>query len=125
MSIEPFLNCRNLQASIEFYTHVLDFTLVVSPHPDPEDFASRYAALEREGSILHLSSHPGENGAFGAEIYVRVNNVDELCQIYLANGIELTVPTGGSAPVDQTWGMREIGFRDPDGNKITVGQSLS
>ncbi len=70
------------------------------------------------------SSHARESGAFGAEIYIRVNNVDELCEKYLANGVELTVPSEGSSPIDQTWGMREIGFRDPDGNKITVGQHL-
>ena len=125
MAIEPFLSCRDVMASVEFYTKVLDFKLVVAPDPDPEQFGSRYAALSRDGDILHLSSHARENGAFGAEIYIRVDNVDELCERYVANGVSLTVPTGGTSPVDQTWGMREIGFRDPDGNKITVGQEIT
>lgn len=124
MSIEPFLSCRDIEASVVFYTEVLDFDLKIAPDPDPEAFGSRYAAFTRDGDVLHLSSHPRENGAFGAEIYVRVSNVDALCARFLANGIELTVPTGGNAPVDQTWGMREIGFRDPDGNKLTFGQPL-
>ena len=124
MSIEPFLDCRDISVSIEFYTKVLDFELTVAPDPDPEEFGSRYAALSRNGNILHLSSHSREKGAFGAAIYVRVHNVDALCERFLENGIKLTVPEEGTAPVDQTWGMREIGFRDPDGNRITYGQSL-
>ncbi|MEL6601520.1 MAG: glyoxalase superfamily protein, partial [Pseudomonadota bacterium] len=117
MSIEPFFDCLDISASVEFYTKVLDFDLAVAPDPDPEQFGSRYAALSRAGSILHLSSHAREKGVFGATIYIRVNNVDALCERFLANGIKLTVPAGGTSPVDQTWGMREIGFRDPDGNK--------
>ncbi|MEO9826204.1 MAG: VOC family protein [Paracoccaceae bacterium] len=124
MSIEPCLSCRDIKTSIEFYTQVLDFDVAVAPHADPDQFSSRYAALSRDGDILHISSHARENGAFGAEIYIRVNNVDALCERFVANGVKLTVPSGGTTPIDQTWGMREIGFRDPDGNKITVGQSL-
>ncbi len=124
MAIEPFFDCRDIAASVDFYTKVLDFDLVVVPDPDPEQFGSRYAAVSRDGDLLHLSSHSRENGAFGAAIYVRVDNVDEVCARFVANGVELTVPTGGTTPVDQTWGMREIGFRDPDGNKLTFGQPI-
>lgn len=125
MSIEPCLNCRNITASVEFYTQVLDFEVAVAPDPNPENFGSRYAALMRSGDVLHLSSHARENGVFGVEIYVRVTNVDELCKRFLASGVKLSVPNVGTFPVDQTWGMREIGLRDPDGNKITFGQPLS
>ncbi|MEM9763381.1 MAG: VOC family protein [Pseudomonadota bacterium] len=125
MSIEPFFDCRDISASVEFYTRVLDFELAVAPDPDPQQFGSRYAVVSRSGSILHLSSHARENGVFGATIYIRVNNVDELCERFLANGLRLTVPVGGTSPVNQTWGMREIGFRDPDGNKISYGQALA
>lgn len=102
----------------------MDFELLVAPHPDPDNFNSRYAALSRDGDIVHLSSHARKNGVFGTEIYIRVLNVDELCEKFITNGVKLTVPVGGNRPVDQTWGMREIGFRDPDGNKISVGQHL-
>ena len=124
MAIEPFFDCRSVAASVDFYTKVLDFELVIVPVPDPKQFGSRYAAVSRDGDLLHLSSHSRENGAFGAAIYVRVENVDELCARFVANGVKLTVPDGGTTPVDQTWGMREIGFRDPDGNKLTFGQSM-
>lgn len=123
--IEPFLDCRDVAVSLEFYTKILDFDLVVAPDPDPQQFGSRYAMVSRDGDILHLSSHGRENGAFGASIYVRVDNVDELCERFIENGIKLSVPDGGNTPVNQTWGMREIGFRDPDGNKLTFGQAIS
>ena len=124
MSIEPFFDCRDIAVSPDYYTKVLDFELAVVPAPDPQQFGSRYAAVSRNGDIHHLSSQSRENGAFGSAIYVRVNDVDKLCERYVANGIKLTVPDGGTAPVDQTWGMREIGFRDPDGNKLTFGQTI-
>ena len=124
MAIEPFFDCRDIATSVHFYTNVLDFDLAVAPDPDPNEFGSRYAAVSRDSDLLHLSSHSRENGAFGATVYVRVDNVDEVCARFIANGIKLTVPDGGTTPVDQTWGMREIGFRDPDGNKLTFGQQL-
>ena len=125
MAIEPFFDCRDIAVSVEFYTKVLDFELAVAPDPDPQQVNSRYAAVTRNGDILHLSSHRRENGAFGAAIYVRVDDVDELCERYVANGVKLSVPDGGAEPIDQTWGMREFGFRDPDGNKLTFGRPIS
>ncbi|MEL6207828.1 MAG: VOC family protein [Pseudomonadota bacterium] len=124
MGIEAWMDCRDIRASVAFYTQVLDFELKVAPHPDPENFDSRHAVLSRDGDILHLDSHARENGAFGTQIYVRVTNVDALCERFVANGLHLTVPKGGTAPVDQTWGMREIAFRDPDGNRLCFGQPL-
>lgn len=124
MAIESWMNCRDIHASIEFYSKVLDFQLVVAPHPDPENFDSRHAVLSRDGDILHLDSHGRENGVFGTQIYVRVGNIDELCERFVANGLELTIPTAGKTPIDQTWGMREIGFRDPDDNRISFGQPI-
>lgn len=123
--IEPILECRDVTVSVEFYTRTLDFDLVIAPDLDPHQFGSRYAAVSREGDILHLSSHSRENGVFGASIYVRVDNVDEVCERFIKKGVSLSVPDGGKTPVDQTWGMREIGFRDPDGNKLTFGQAIS
>lgn len=124
MTIEPWMNCRDILSSIEFYTQVLDFELVVPPHPDPENFDSRHAVLSRKGDILHLDSHGRENGVFGTQIYIRVLNIDDLCRRFIKKGLELSIPSGGTTPVDQTWGMREIGFRDPDGNKISYGQEI-
>lgn len=125
MPIEPFLDCRDVAASVNFYTTVLDFDLVKAPDPYPQQFGSRYAMVSRDGDMLHLSSHRREDGAFGASIYVRVDNVDALCAQFIKNGIKLSVPDGGTTPVNQTWGMREIGFRDPDGNRLTFGQATA
>ena len=125
MSLEPWMNCSDMERAFRFYTEVLDFDVRQAPHPDPEHFMSGYAALERDGSILHLSSHGADTAVYGNLVYVRVTNVDELCARFVGKGVELTIPTGGTEPVDQTWGMREIGFCDPDGNRLVFGQTLS
>lgn len=124
MTIEPWINCRNILNSVEFYTQVLDFELEVAPHPNPQNFNSRHAVLSRDGDVLHLDSHAQDRGVFGTQIYVRVLNVDALCKGFVANGVELTAPAGETTPVNQTWGMREIGLRDPDGNMISFGQPI-
>ena len=125
MPIESWMSCRDLAASVAFYTEVLDFELVVAPHPDPDHFDSRHAVVSRDGDIVHLNRDNGDNAVFGTQIYVRVTNVDALCEKFVANGVVLSVPIGETTPVDQTWGMREIGFRDPDGNKLTFGQPIT
>lgn len=38
------------------------------------------------GDLLHLSSNRRENGAFGASIYVRVGNAEELCERLIKDG---------------------------------------
>ena len=86
---------------------------------------SRYAYLQRQGDGMHLSSHAGD-GVFGNVVYVRVDNVDELCNRFFERGLQTTdaenFPALTIPLTDQTWGMREFSVRDPDGNKLTFGQ---
>lgn len=65
MAIEPFIKCSDLAKSIEFYTDILDFVLVTAPDPNSDSFMSNYALIERDGSLIHLSSHSAD-GAYGA-----------------------------------------------------------
>ncbi|MEM7195153.1 MAG: VOC family protein [Pseudomonadota bacterium] len=128
MSIEPTIKCSDISASIEFYTQILDFGVLVAPDPDPSAFMSKYACLEREGDCVHLSSHAGD-GCFGGLFYVRVDDIDKLYAGFTENGLDINMPCSGAglriAPVDQTWGMREFSVVDPDGNKLTFGHELS
>jgi len=128
MTIEACIKCSNMNSSIEFYTKVLDFNVLVTPDPDPSSFMSKYALLERGGSSMHLSAHEGD-GVFGNLVYVRTDAVEALYEQVISQGISsedsgtypaLTIPL-----VEQSWGMKEFSVRDPDGNKITFGQSLS
>ncbi len=128
MSIEPFIRSSDLERSIEFYTQVLDFRVLVSPDSDTTSPLSNYALIEREGERIHLSKNEGD-GAFGILIYVRVEKIEELVAKFFENGL---TRQGGSREeiirielTEQTWGMKEFGIFDPDKNKITFGESIS
>ncbi len=127
MAIEPFVRCGDMPASVAFYTQVLDFDLRIAPDPDPQAFLSRYALLARDGSLLHLSAHAGD-GVFGSVIYVRVDDLDPLFALFVERGLNVDdpnrLPALTMAPVEQSWGMKEFSVRDPDGNRLTFGQSL-
>ena len=127
MAIEPVIRCSEINRSLKFFTEILDFTVVTPPDPDPEEFMSKYALLERNGDLVHLSSHAGD-GQYGNLIYVRVENLDQLFSSFVSNGLntkdlgETSALRGG--PVDQTWGMREFWVNDPDRNVVRFGQSI-
>ena len=87
MSIQPFIKCSQIKASLTFYTEILDFSVVQEPDPDPNAFLSVYAFLERDGSFIHLSEHSGD-GVFGNVIYVRVENIDKIYEQFILNGLE-------------------------------------
>jgi len=65
--------------------------------------------------MLHLSSHAGD-GVAGGAVYFIAASVDELHAEFKARGVLIHI-----APVDQTWGMREMYVRDPDGNSVRFG----
>jgi uncharacterized glyoxalase superfamily protein PhnB len=77
---------------------------------------------------MHLSQHAGD-GEFGNVIFVRVENVDTLYQQFIENGLNQKSLGENSSismkPVEQTWGAKEFAVRDPDGNRITFGHSMS
>ncbi len=124
MSIAPFIRCSNIKDSLSFYTQILDFEVVQAPDPHPDSFMSMYAFLKREESFVHLSQHAGD-GEFGNVIYVRVNNIDDIYQGFLNNGLTIQDKSGISMePVEQTWGMKEFYVADPDGNRIRYGQQI-
>ena len=88
---------------------------------------SKYALIERLGDNVHLSEHEGD-GVFGNVVYVRVENVEALLEKFQEQG--LTMNASGEYPAlsipltEQTWGMKEFSVRDPDGNKMTFGETL-
>ena len=128
MSVEPFIKCSDMTRSLEFYSKLLDFEVRVPPDPDPAAFMSKYAQLVRDDSVVHLSAHAGD-GVYGSVTYIRVDNVDDVYAAAVSRG--LPVVDGDELPgiymqlTDQTWGMREFGVKDPDGNKVKYGQATS
>jgi hypothetical protein len=72
------------------------------------------------GAELELSIHSGD-GAFGSVNRVLVDNVDERYMTFRTRGLNTTQRPESplhTAPVDQTWGLREFAATDPDGNNL-------
>ncbi|OED39655.1 hypothetical protein AB833_14770 [Chromatiales bacterium (ex Bugula neritina AB1)] len=61
-------------------------------------------------------------------ICIRADNIDEIFQALVANGLKTTesqtLPGLTMGLVNQTWAMREFPVRDPDGSRLTFGQCL-
>ena len=123
MSLVPMMRCRDMQASVAFYTDVLDFTRV-DGDDDPNEFD--FITLSREGDQLALSR---DDGVFGTVIVVTTPDVDALCRRFRTRGLH--TPGNPDAPqlvhegpIDQTWGTREFYVEDPDGNTLRFTQHL-
>jgi catechol 2,3-dioxygenase-like lactoylglutathione lyase family enzyme len=126
MAIIPTVRCRRMEASITFYTKILDFEWIDG---DDDKSDPSYSMLMREGHSLILSSHKGD-GMFGQAIVVQTDDVESLFRKFRARGLK--TPGNPDAPeevhegpIDQSWGTREFYVKDPDGNTLRFTQQLS
>jgi hypothetical protein len=79
--------------------------------------------LVRDGAELQLSRHSGD-GVFGSVNRVFVDDVDERYVTFRTRGLNTTQRPESpihTAPVDQTWGLREFAVTDPDSNNLCDG----
>ncbi len=119
MKIVPVVKSSDLQRSIDFYTQILDFK---RKWPDCEDqeMANGVVDLALDGAELQLSRHAGD-GVYGSINRIFVDDVDERYATFRARGLDTTRRPDSplhTAPVDQTWGLREFAVTDPDGNNL-------
>jgi catechol 2,3-dioxygenase-like lactoylglutathione lyase family enzyme len=120
MKTIPFLRCLDMKEAIHFYTNVLDFELKY-PDASSEDWV---VDLINDEAELGLTILEGDQ-KLGINVYVRVDEVDNLFQKYVSRG--LVVPNNPDSPVhngpiDQSWGMREFYVTDPSGNTLRFGK---
>lgn len=114
----PVLHVSNMAAAEDFYCRELRFrTEFEVPEPTRRD--PSYMGIVRDAASLHLSSHSGD-GVIGGVAYLLVESVDRLHEELLRNGVRIHLE-----PTDQTWGMREMYVRDPDGNSIRFGSPIA
>lgn len=123
MAIVSILHCRNMRASLDFYTRVLDFERVGG---DDRTDDPAYSVIARHGDYLILSSHSGDGGPRQA-VVVTTDDVDADWQRFLARGLAIPAKAEGESPVhagplEQTWGTREVYVDDPDGNTLRFTQ---
>jgi len=119
MKIVPVVKCRDLERSLRFYTQVLDFERKW-PGENDREMANGVIDLVCEGAELQLSRHAGD-GVFGSVNRVFVESVDERFETFRKRGLDTTSRPESpvhTAPVNQTWGLREFGVTDPDGNGL-------
>ena len=112
----PVLHVRSSVAAERFYCHGLGFGVEFRYRPNESEHDPCYLGVVRDGVVLHLSTFPGD-GVPGSAVYVFVDDVDRLHAEFISKGVPIDTP-----PVDQTWGMREMFVRDPDGNRVQFGQ---
>jgi catechol 2,3-dioxygenase-like lactoylglutathione lyase family enzyme len=122
MKTIPFLRCLNMKEAIDFYTNILDFKLKY-PNASADDWVVDLVNGEAE---LGLTILEGDQ-KLGINIYVRVDEVDNLFKKYVSRG--LVVPNKPESPVhngpiDQSWGMREFYVNDPSGNTLRFGKVI-
>ena len=53
-------------------------------------------------------------------VYFTCDEVDSLHAEFVAKNVSIHI-----APVDQTWGMRELYVLDPDGNSVRFGARVA
>lgn len=119
MKIVPVIKSSDLERSLHFYTQVLDFERKW-PEDSEREMANGVIDLVRDGAQLQLSRHAGD-GVFGSVNRVFVEDVDERFVTFCARGLETTLRPDSpihTAPVTQTWGLRELAVTDPDGNSL-------
>jgi catechol 2,3-dioxygenase-like lactoylglutathione lyase family enzyme len=75
--------------------------------PDP-----CYLGIARDGVWLHLQSFKRDRAGM-TDAFLWVADVDLLHAEISARGAVVQLP-----PTNQTWGTRETGIRDPDGNVL-------
>ena len=122
--VVPIFKVTDIRAAVDFYCStlgfVIDFTYVASPE------GPTYVGVSLDGHQIHLSTFAGD-GVTGTAAYLYVDDVDVLFRGFLQRGFK----TRGNrpspvddGPVDQTWGMREVYVREPDGNTLRFGTPI-
>ena len=117
--IIPVLHITGADAAQRFYCDLLGFLVSFEVPASPTERDPCYLGLMRDGLLLHLSSHSGD-GVAGGVVYFVVDDVDALHAEFRRRGVPVHI-----APVDQTWGMREMYVRDPDRNSIRFGSPVT
>lgn len=115
----PVLRVSESVAAEEFYCKGLGFRILSSWRPDETRKDPCYMTVARDDARLHVHSFQSGGGLGAGAFYVFVDDVDAVHAELTSKGMPV------SGVMEQTWGMREIGLRDPDGNIVTFGQRMN
>jgi uncharacterized glyoxalase superfamily protein PhnB len=108
----PVIAITDSPRAEDYYRKILGFEKLFAYRPDPSRIEPCYMGVARDGVTLHLQSFKRERAGM-TDAFLYVADVDQLFAELSARGATCQLP-----PTDQTWGTREIGIRDPDGNVL-------
>lgn len=111
----PVLRVDDGAASLAFYRQ-LGFDVEWEHRFEPG--LPLFASIRRGGWHLFLSEHTGDATPSGLT-YLVAHDVDALYEAWSPSDVEMEPPR------DQPYGMRELRFSDPDGNRFRVGAPTS
>jgi len=111
-SAVPVIAVSDSARSEDYYCRVLGFQRMFAYRPDTSKRDPCYLGVARDGVWLHLQSFKPERAGM-TDAFLWVADVDLLYDEISARGAVIQLP-----PADQTWGTRETGIRDPDGNVL-------
>lgn len=115
----PVLHMTNADATEQFYCGRLGFRLEFQVPASATKRDPCYMGVARDGAVLHLSSQAGDS-VVGGVVYFISDDVDTLHEEFVAKNVRIHI-----APMDQTWGMRELYVLDPDGNSVRFGAPVA
>lgn len=115
----PVLHITNADAAEAFYCGLLGFRREFEVPASETKRDPCYMGVSRDGAVLHLSSHAGD-GVIGGVVYFMCDDVDALHAEFVTRNVRIHI-----APVNQTWGLRELYVRDPDGNGVRFGAPVT
>ena len=118
-SAVPVIAIRDSSRSEDYYCRVLGFQKKFAYRPDPSKLDPCYLGVVRDGVELHLQSFKRERAGM-TDAFFWVDDVDLLHNEVAARGAVVQLP-----PTDQSWGTRETGIRDPDGNVLVFATRAS
>jgi uncharacterized glyoxalase superfamily protein PhnB len=108
----PVIAVSDSARAESYYCGVLGFQKMSAYPPNATQPDPRYIAIVRDGVWLHLQSYKPERAGM-TDAFLWVSDVDRLYDEVSARGALVQLP-----PTEQTWGTRETGIRDPDGNVL-------
>ena len=117
----PVIGCQAIQATLYFYLQLFQFVVISKRESNG---CLHWLHLKHGDTTLMLKSiepdHPEQKHSLhsGISLYLYVNNINELHHFIKAKNITV------SDIVLMDYQMHEFKLLDPEGNMITIGQSV-
>jgi len=118
------ITCKEVAASIRFYTEVLGFAIAMSFERDGKVAGAIIAAGDISIVLNQDDGQLGWDRIKGQGFYLQINVASAADVDAAAKRIKAAGGTLLNEPEDRPWGARMFQFRDPDGFKLGVSTPL-